>query len=949
MRLIIFIAAVCLALPVSVLSSDVTLEAVSKINGNAGANDFCYDAASMPDGGNVAVGLSSDNVSSFAQLFRYDQLGNIIWQRSYIGITNGYDYFYRVITDEAGNIYAMGRTLSLITGNDVLLQKYSPDGTLVWTRTANSVSAASDTPYDMVKDNEGNLLLLFVEDGDAAHINILKSDINGNVQWQYRLSDTVSQASSIDVDAGNNIYVAGSLKVSSFATAGLILKLNRNGSVVWRKVNTPGNGMIYQYQFIKSKRNGGVFAAGQYLAELNNRYCRIENLDSSGNLLWQKNILLNVDGEILCQSISLDSSDNVYHFSTVTPIITGAAEEYLPGYLLGKFSSTGDSVWSKLILHPDVYSFRTLFMKINERDQIYLLYNNYFSEDIASLDEYNTSGDSIASGVFYKYPTYGHFLNLALTNNGEPIVCGEKYSGFGKKDYVTAVYDNNCGLKWATSFDSKGFSHDIGTRVIEDSLGNVFVAGYNSKELYLIKYSSQLNELWRFVQRDTSGSSAESVFPPIIVTDRYGNVYLTGSENNLTSGIDIRIHKIDPGGNELFSIFISGYGQSYDKLNAVTITPEGKLIVGGWMFEGGVQSHFIKAYSPEGNLLWTFGPSDDAYSTVLKYKDGHIYSVGGRRVNKLTESGDLVWARVYSPNNFVNVLTDLIIDKDNNIAVCGFGVEAGQDENFIVLRFNENGDQLWSYRYNGQRNWDDAASSIALDSMNNIIVAGHSVENTNGYGVRSITLIKLGTSGNLLWKKHISDDQQVNVTEGKVITDEFDNIYVSSGEEYSPRNFGYMLAKFRTNGDSVWRSTYSDPRFYIYSYDFTLTRNAGLLMTGRAYGDNTGYDITTLKYSQTVSASETSSFVPEKFRLNQNYPNPFNPETNISFDLPEGRYVEIIIFDALGRRIYVLAGREFPSGKHTIKFNAQGLSSGIYYYQLKAGSFIESKRMLLVK
>jgi hypothetical protein len=223
------------------------------------------------------------------------------------------------------------------------------------------------------------------------------------------------------------------------------------------------------------------------------------------------------------------------------------------------------------------------------------------------------------------------------------------------------------------------------------------------------------------------------------------------------------------------------------------------------------------------------------------------------------------------------------------------------------------------------------------------------VENTNGYGVSSITLIKLGTAGNLLWKRHISEDQQGNVTEGKVITDEFDNIYVSSGREYSPRNFGYMLAKYRTNGDSVWRSTYSDPRFFIYSHDFILTRNEGLIMTGRAYGTNTGYDITTLKYSQTVSASEVNTVVPEKFILHQNFPNPFNPSTTIGFNLPVKSNVELTVYDALGRKVQTLLNRELSVGYNETLFNAANLSSGIYFYRIIAGKFSETKKMLLLR
>ncbi|MDX2128547.1 MAG: alkaline phosphatase D family protein [Chloroherpetonaceae bacterium] len=85
------------------------------------------------------------------------------------------------------------------------------------------------------------------------------------------------------------------------------------------------------------------------------------------------------------------------------------------------------------------------------------------------------------------------------------------------------------------------------------------------------------------------------------------------------------------------------------------------------------------------------------------------------------------------------------------------------------------------------------------------------------------------------------------------------------------------------------------------------------------------------------------------FVLEQNYPNPFNPTTNIRYSLPSTQDVTFRIYDALGRVVVTLLNQRQNAGTYTIKFNAGELASGVYFYQLKAGTFVEAKKMLLVK
>ncbi len=93
--------------------------------------------------------------------------------------------------------------------------------------------------------------------------------------------------------------------------------------------------------------------------------------------------------------------------------------------------------------------------------------------------------------------------------------------------------------------------------------------------------------------------------------------------------------------------------------------------------------------------------------------------------------------------------------------------------------------------------------------------------------------------------------------------------------------------------------------------------------------------------------SETENYY--RFNLSQNYPNPFNPSTSISYELRETSQVTIIIYDALGKEVKRLVNEIKEEGNHKITFDASGLPSGVYIYQMKMGKEIISKKMLLIK
>ena len=87
----------------------------------------------------------------------------------------------------------------------------------------------------------------------------------------------------------------------------------------------------------------------------------------------------------------------------------------------------------------------------------------------------------------------------------------------------------------------------------------------------------------------------------------------------------------------------------------------------------------------------------------------------------------------------------------------------------------------------------------------------------------------------------------------------------------------------------------------------------------------------------------------KSYALEQNYPNPFNPTTKINYQIPNSDYITIKVYDVLGNVVKTLVEEYREKGKHSINFDASRLASGIYFYQLKAGNFISTKKLLLLK
>jgi hypothetical protein len=110
-----------------------------------------------------------------------------------------------------------------------------------------------------------------------------------------------------------------------------------------------------------------------------------------------------------------------------------------------------------------------------------------------------------------------------------------------------------------------------------------------------------------------------------------------------------------------------------------------------------------------------------------------------------------------------------------------------------------------------------------------------------------------------------------------------------------------------------------------------------------------GAIINGVTYGTIASVLAAGERVPSGISIFQNYPNPFNPSTTIRYALSHKSNVQMVVYNTLGQQVATLVQGEEEPGYHEVKFVATNLSSGVYFYRLQAGSFVQTRKLLLVR
>ncbi|MCI0449359.1 MAG: YCF48-related protein [Chlorobi bacterium] len=162
---------------------------------------------------------------------------------------------------------------------------------------------------------------------------------------------------------------------------------------------------------------------------------------------------------------------------------------------------------------------------------------------------------------------------------------------------------------------------------------------------------------------------------------------------------------------------------------------------------------------------------------------------------------------------------------------------------------------------------------------------------------------------------------------------------------FSNLNTGYVTAEQTvlktTNAGNSWFTVFNLGADSLLS-TFFIDASTGYICgdQGRVYKTTTG---------GVIGIPPISTEVPKNFLLYQNFPNPFNPTTSIRFAIPKESFVKLAVYDMLGKKIQTLVSESLIPATYEVKWNAEGFSSGIYFYKIQAGDYTDVKKMSVIK
>ncbi len=249
----------------------------------------------------------------------------------------------------------------------------------------------------------------------------------------------------------------------------------------------------------------------------------------------------------------------------------------------------------------------------------------------------------------------------------------------------------------------------------------------------------------------------------------------------------------------------------------------------------------------------------------------------------------------------------------------------------------------------------ESYSVTEIDSLKQITV------NSNNNTLPNPVILKTGDIGSTTgadtsaekWESVLMAYKDVKVTDENADGDPGPNSY-NFGEEMINDGSGDARIEYQDgnhNYNNNWDSTLSNNPANIYvKLNSTFTEIQGIMFYSHSY-----YKIVPRKnddfmgYVGAVGVTDKPSKLPFSYKLNQNFPNPFNPSTTINYSIPKESIVTLKIYNILGQEVKTLVSESKAPGNYNVRFNASELSSGVYFYSLKAGNYYQVKKMMLLK
>jgi hypothetical protein len=426
---------------------------------------------------------------------------------------------------------------------------------------------------------------------------------------------------------------------------------------------------------------------------------------------------------------------------------------------------------------------------------------------------------------------------------------------------------NPLAQQWVQRFHSPGSGNNYPTRIAADNRGNVFVAGYDltsngypDYDFVTLKYSSSGAPLWTNYYDGPAHGFDHAVS---LALDRTGNAYVTGISDGGATGYDYATIAYSNNGVPLWTNRYAGPTNSDDEAEAIAVDSKGAVYVTGFSTNSSFQYVTIK-YSHAGVPLWTNaltaapGPLPSARAFLAIAKNGTVF-VSGEAVGQTSaadyvtvaysSAGAPLWTNDYNgPGNLEDYPTGNAVDTRNHVIVTGGSRGAGTNWDFATIAYSATGVPLWTNRFDGPAHGDDIPTAIAVNGST-IYVTGDTTLTTNANDFSSYATIAYSTAGKPLWTNIYAP--MTNDDEPAAIASESRGVVVT-GSSFDPATLAdYATVEYSSAGVPLTTNRYNGPLGNNdYADAIAVAPNGDVLVTGYSTGTNSGFDITTVKYSR---------------------------------------------------------------------------------------------------
>jgi len=511
-----------------------------------------------------------------------------------------------------------------------------------------------------------------------------------------------------------------------------------------------------------------------------------------------------------------------------------------------------------------------------------------------------------------------------------------------------------------------GISTDYAYAVQQTKDEGYIIAGYTlsfgegNRDVYLIRTDVNGKTLWT----KTYGEGNTDYAWTVQQTKDDGFIFGAHSASFNIGSHDVYLVKTDLSGNVIWTRVYGG--SNADGAYSLQQTTDGGFIIGAHVNSFGAGQHdvYLIKINNSGDTLWTKtfgGPGEDRFRELHQTADGGFILVsetlsfgeGNSDVYlvKTDSIGNLIWTKTYG-----GISSDYGYSvrqtADGGYIIAGYTRSFGAEGTDVyVIKTDSSGNLDWTKSYGGSS--DDYGYSIRQTTDGGYIIAGY----TTSFGeAGDVYLIRIDSNGDLIWSRTFGGSQ---TDHGWSVRQTIDGGFIIAGytRSFGSVNEDVYLIKTDQMGNSGCNESIAAT---TWNNTTTIVKNATLTVVGGGGQINTTTTIVNeaatidsflcrnipTGIDQSEGSTETN---PHQSNLFQNYPNPFNPNTLIKYTLLAEGYVSLKIYDSLGKDILTLIDEYKQAGIYEVKFESEHLPSGFYFYKIQAGSFIETKKMVLLK